>query len=254
MIERLLQKLDFNENEAAVYTAILRHGKVSPSKVSKFSGVNRTTVYGIAKKLTELGLIAQDLGSKHHYLTALPAENLVDMVQKEEAAIAERKKVAEEAVEQLQPMTGNVTYSVPKIQFIEENDLHDYLMKRTEMWFESAEQVDSTNWGYRDHTLLEQYEDWLDHYWKVAPEKHSLKLLSNRADIEKKLKGKWPRRHNKYWEKVQNFSVTTWVMGEYVIMVSTRQRPHYLIEIHDAVFASNQRELFKGIWEELDDI
>jgi hypothetical protein len=46
-----------------------------------------------------------------------------------------------------------------------------------------------------------------------------------------------------------NFSATTWVTGEYVIMLYTQQHPHYLIEIHDARFSQNMRELFKQLWE-----
>ena len=35
---------------------------------------------------------------------------------------------------------------------------------------------------------------------------------------------------------------------EYLIMAQTRVRPHYLVEIHDAVLARNQLQLFKGLW------
>lgn len=253
MIEDLLKKIDFSPNEIEVYLTILKNGKISPARVSSITGINRTTTYGVAKKLVKLGLVAEDLGKKTHYLTALPPENLEKLIKKEEEQINKKKEIIKEAVNELQTLSSEVTYSIPKIKFIEENSLEDYLMERMGAWLESAEKIDSTAWGYRDHTFLENYSDWIDQYWKTAPPNHVLKLLSNKADIEKKLKGKYPKRHNKYWSKAQNFSVTLWVFGEYVIMVMTRQRPHYLIEIHDSVFAQNQRALFKGIWEELEE-
>ncbi len=251
MIEQLLAKLDFNKNEIAVYLEVIRHGKVSPTRIAALTGVNRTTVYGIAKKLAKIGMIVEDLGGRSHYLTALPPENLKSVLKKDEDELECKRRMIGEAVAELAPLVSKVSYSVPKIHFVEEESLQDYLIKRTPEWLESAGTIDNTAWGYRDHTLLESYPKWLEFYWEVAPKAHVVKLLSNRADVEKRLLGKYPRRHNKYWDKVQNFSVTMWVLGEFVIMVMTRQRPHYLIEIHDVVFAQNQRELFKGIWEEL---
>ena len=251
MIEGLLQKLDFNKNETAVYLSILEHGKISPTRVSKLTGVNRTTVYGIAKKLSKLGVIVEDIGGKNHYLTALPTKSLRNIVSKEEEKLSSIKANVEEAIDGLSPLANKANFSVPKIRFVEENDLNDYFYKRTKDWLASAAEFDNTNWGYRDHTLLENYLDWIDYYWKIAPEDHVLKLLSNEADIENELQGKYPRRLNTYWNNVENFTLTTWVMGTYVIMVMTQQRPHYLIEINDPVFSKNQRELFKGIWKEL---
>jgi len=254
MIEGLLQKLDFSRNESSVYLAVLKHGKISPSRVSTLTGVNRTTTYGIARKLAKLGIVALDLGRKTHYIAALPPNNLHALIKKDELALAKKKSLVSDAVAELGPLTANLNYSVPRIQFIEEHDLNEHLYRRAEIWLRDAEHIDNITWGYRDHTLLENYTDWIDHYWKVAPKKHAVNLLSNRADIEKKLLGKYPNRKNKYWDKVQNFTVTMWVMGNYIVMVSTQQRPHYLIEIHDPVMAQNQRELFKGIWSELEDL
>ncbi len=46
-----------------------------------------------------------------------------------------------------------------------------------------------------------------------------------------------------------NFTANTWVCGDYLILISTHQRPFYLIEIHDAMLAYNIRELFKKLWD-----
>jgi len=40
-------------------------------------------------------------------------------------------------------------------------------------------------------------------------------------------------------------------VGSYVIFIMTKQRPFYLVEIHDSVIAHNSRELFKTIWEKI---
>ncbi len=59
------------------------------------------------------------------------------------------------------------------------------------------------------------------------------------------------RRQMKVWNKGNAIGVTQAVIGDYVIIANTNQKPHYLVEIHDAVIAENLRQVFKGIWEDL---
>lgn len=51
--------------------------------------------------------------------------------------------------------------------------------------------------------------------------------------------------------RTSNFTVSQWILGDYSVMAQTRSRPHYLVEMHDAVYATNMRELFKNLWEEV---
>ena len=45
-----------------------------------------------------------------------------------------------------------------------------------------------------------------------------------------------------------DFNSAIWVWGDYIIMVSYKGKPNYLIEIYDKNMAHNMRELFRGIW------
>jgi hypothetical protein len=44
------------------------------------------------------------------------------------------------------------------------------------------------------------------------------------------------------------FASTMWVMGDYVVTLATRIRPHSLVEIHDRMLAQNMRGIFKSLW------
>ena len=57
------------------------------------------------------------------------------------------------------------------------------------------------------------------------------------------------QRHIKYWDKSDEFTTTQVVIGDYILMIMTREHPNYLIEIHDRVMANNLREIFKAIWK-----
>ena len=43
---------------------------------------------------------------------------------------------------------------------------------------------------------------------------------------------------------------TLWIVGDYIIMIQTLEKPFYLVEIKDAVLSHNMREVFKKLWKE----
>ena len=83
---------------------------------------------------------------------------------------------------------------------------------------------------------------------KVSSPDVSVNLLSNYSEVWVSTKNKPYRnkRHIRFWSASENFTATTWIVGGYIIMIMTGDEPHSLIEIHDAVMAHNQREIFRG--------
>jgi hypothetical protein len=108
--------------------------------------------------------------------------------------------------------------------------------------------TEPTWWGFQDHTFIDFFLNSAEWYWKQAPKAVDLKLLTNRSPTEQQLSGKFERRHVKFWGEATNFISTTWVCGDYIIMINTRNHPFYLVEIHDALMAHDQREVFKNLW------
>lgn len=248
MLEKEFAQLGLTENEREVYLAVLRAGKVSPTRVAKETQINRTTVYSIARKLARLGLIAEDLGAKVAYLYAEKPEALEQMFTREEALLKKRKTVAQKISKELAALPSHATYSVPKIKFIEEADLNEHLYKTYPLWAESGRQRDNTWWGYHDHTFTESYSDYIDWLWKHGPKDQKVRFLTNQAPIEEKMRLKHPERQYKILQTENTFDSSFWIIGDYVIMGQTRNRPHYLVEIHDPLLARNQRELFRVFW------
>jgi sugar-specific transcriptional regulator TrmB len=251
MVKELLSKIGLNEKEIQVYLTILQHGKITPAALSKVVGINRTTVYSVAKELIRKGLIIEDLGSSTRKLLAKPTEELTSFIDQEEKILVKKRELAKRAISELQSVVKTQQFAMPKIVFIPEAELEVYLYNNTPKWNESINRRDGIYWGFQDHTLVINYEKWVDWTWESAkPEIKELRLLSNEAETRVKKK-KFAKRQIRFWEQSKNFTATTWVNGDYVIMIVTNQRPHYLIEIHDATLAHNLRELFKGIWSTL---
>lgn len=251
MIEKVLNQLGLGNKEQVVYKLILEYGKIAPALLSRLAKINRTTVYSVAKELKEKGLIVEDLGGKTLYYMPAREHELekVAKAKQEEAA----KKV--DSIRELQEFLKNVpeskTYSVPKIRFVDEIDLEKYLYEATPRWVESQKAVDTTWWGIQDHTFVEHFKDWIVWFWKQAPKEIDLKLFSNDSAIESDMKiEKIDRRQIRFWKEGNHLTGTQWVVGDYIILVITKQRPFYLVEIRDSVMAHNMREVFRTLWEE----
>ncbi len=251
MLEKTLQQLGLGNKEQAVYKLILEHGKIAPALLSRLAKINRTTVYSVAKELKEKGLIIEDLGGRTLYY--LPArENELEKIIEEEN---KKMKAKEGSVRELQQFLKNIpqskTYSVPKIRFIDEADLENYLYEATPRWMENQMKVDKTWWGFQDHTLVEKFNSYILWFWKKAPKEIDLKLFSNDSAIEEKMKDEDIRRRQiRFWKGENNFTATQWIVGDYIILVTTKDRPYSLVEIHDSVMAHNMREVFKKLWKE----
>ena len=251
MLKISLKNLGLTEKEVAVYLEVLKSGRTSPTEVARKTKINRTTVYSVAKELVKKGFILEDLSGQASSLVAVSPQDLKFLIQKEEKQLEQKKKSIAQMIEELQGLTKNAQYAIPKITFIQEEDLEDYLYKRSDEWHASIMKHDGILWGFQDHTFAEHYEKWIDWEWQIGgPKNLRLHIFSNKSGIEEKNKGKgYERRQIKYWPKPEEFTGTVWVHGDYLILVQTRQRPHYLVEIYDSLLAENMRKFFSGVWE-----
>lgn len=252
MIEELLKRLGFAEKEIQIYLAVLSEGKITPANLAKITGINRSTVYSIAKELLNKGVIIGDIAGPKTHLIALPPEDLKNLIKKDEREIQNKKVLIDQTITELQSFSKTTKYSIPKITFIYEEDLEDFLYKQAPEWSNSIMSQDGTWWGFQDPSFVKSYQKWIDWFWKeCAPKELSLKLLTNKSEPESEMsKRGYDRRLIKFWDKGTNFSATTWINGDYLIMVMTNKKPFYLVQIHDATLAHNMREMFKGMWNE----
>lgn len=250
MTEQLLKQLGYGDKEITVYLTVLKYGKIIPARVAKMTGINRSTVYAVAQELVEKGVISLDLGNKIFYLNALPVEKIKEAITREKQRLEKKEKIAKQAEKELAVIARSENFSVPKIRFVEEDDLERFLYNQQEIWVRNAEKFDRSCWGFQDHSFAENFQKWIDWAWKKF--QLDVNLLSNRSEIEKRLRKEMSnKRIIKFWEKNINFSSSLWVMGDYIVMIITRQKPFYAVEIYDAVLAHNLREVFKQIWKSI---
>ncbi|MFA5986750.1 MAG: helix-turn-helix domain-containing protein [Parcubacteria group bacterium] len=247
-----LKKLGLNEKEVRVYLALLRRGKTKPAELAKLTKLNRATLYHIAKGLVSSGIIAEDLSGKTLQYVSLPINDLKNILESDKRALKEKEDLVKRAVGELRLISSEKSYPVPKIRFIEEKDLEKFLFDNLVKWQKNVIASDGFWWGFQDHTFVENYPAWIAESWKTKESQHKNYLpqvFTNDSAPERRLKGKYqPKRHVKFLADT-NFTATTWVCGNYIVMIHTRHTPFYLIEIHDEMMALNMREIFRKLWE-----
>jgi sugar-specific transcriptional regulator TrmB len=252
MLEQKLKEIGLTEKEVAVYLCILQYQRILPARVATLTSINRPTIYSVAKELVKKGLITEDVAGPTRYFVSLGENALINIAKEQEKKYIEMKGSIPLLVQELKQLPKQGKYSIPKIRFVDESGLRDFLINESSKWAEAAMKKDNTWWGFQDHTLLEHYQDWADHFWTKFSKSISLNLFTNKKPVETGLMSKKsysPQRHIKFLEENSEFTATHVVVGDYILMIMTREHPHYLIEIHDRVIAENIRQLFKNMWK-----
>ena len=248
MNEKLLESQGLNTKEIMLFKAILTTKGLSPAELAKAVGIKRTTAYGMARGLVEKGLLVEDSTRRPRVFAVAAPKEIEALILIERNRMESKSENLKALANELSQLVTSETYPVPQIKFIDEEKIDQFMREATPKWLESILAGDLTWWGFQDHTFVENYANYIDWFWKHATEKLELKLLSNRSGTEAGLKGKYPNRHIKFWGEATSFISTTWIMGDYVVMINTRQKPFYLVQIHSALLAHDQREVFKNLW------
>ncbi|KND46912.1 MAG: Transcriptional regulator, TrmB [Parcubacteria bacterium C7867-004] len=252
MDEKLLAALDLNPSEIAVYTAVLESGGLPPAQLAKVAGMKRTTAYSVAGSLVEKGLLIEDATKRPRVFTPSAPEQVLALMDTEKKRVSEREGVLTNLANELSKRSAAQSYPVPTVRFIPEDKLDGFLRQQAPLWDTNMLETEPTWWGFQDHTFVERYGTWIASYWEQAPKEIDLKLLSNRAPAEVAFANSYEnleRRNIKYWGEATGFLSTTWVIGDYIVMINTRTKPFYLVEIHDKLMAHDQREVFRNLWD-----
>lgn len=251
-MKKLLKELGLNKNEILIYETTLTRYPITPIELARETGIKRTTAYGIARTLAERGFLVEDSSKRPRVFTPSSPAEVLGVVKEEKSALEKKEKAIKELSEVLVQKTASKTYPVPKVRFVEEKNMERFLKQETPKWHRAIENLsEAIWWGFQDHTFVKEFRDWIDWQWDHAPESVSLRMLTNRSNLEKNVSGKYPKRNMRYWDGSDNFVSSTWAIEEYVVVINTRQRPFYLYEIHDPLLSHDLREIFKKTWTEL---
>lgn len=245
------QKLGFSKNEVMVYLHLAEHGNCSAQALARALHLPRSTIYSVLESLERQRLVRLKKTARATSFVAADPRVLVDLMTQQESELKEKKALAESIAAELLPLLGRRSYELPKLEFVEGHaKLETFLYDNLGRWRDSILRHDKSTWGYQDHTFVEQFGVWLKHAVRVLHVEAGIRgsILSNRSSVELKLRGKIPRREVRLLAKGVHFESSTWVMGDYVVIIMTRRSPVYAFQIHEPLLAANLRLLFQELY------
>lgn len=190
MLEDKLERLGLTQHDISVYLCVLRHKRILPSLIARDTGINRSTVYSVVKSLAKRGLVFEDLGGKSKYVLARSPNNLENLTRPDKRNLESKERLIRDSIEELSTLVGTESLPIPRIRYVEEDDLADFFERRLATYHESTLQYDGTWWGFQDSTFVERYEKSIDHGWRVAPKGIKVRLVSNESSSEKRMHAK----------------------------------------------------------------
>lgn len=233
-----LARVGLSDREQQVYLALLEIGTGSVLEIAKKAGVERTGVYGVLRKLIEIGLVAEAVVGKKRVFIAQDPKRLVDYARETAQAMTD-------SLPELQSL-WNATDLKPRIRYFEGVEgmrtvLEDVLTSSDKELraIVSAEDL-----------FRSVGERWFEDYTKRRIRAgFSLRVVRSR---QKDLGERWPtsekdRRVLRYAPEPMVFSMTMYVYSNKVILLSTR-RENFGMIIESDEFAEHQRQLFEALW------
>lgn len=247
--QTLLQKLGFTEKEATLYTKILESPGITYAELAELAKINRTTCYSVVKQLIEKGLISEDLASSVVKLFAESPEILIDKHRRQEAEVRKKTELATRAANELKKIIPKTLKAQPKITYIEESDIQDFLYKKTPTWNKSAQKTDNVIWGFESAQFEVDFEDYIRWFWEHPSSTGlSVRLFTDHAELRKTGANPENKSFFKYSKNI-DYKTNIWVYGDYTIMQSLEEKPNYLIEINEPLMTQNFRYFFQAMWQ-----
>jgi len=244
------EKLGLSDKERSVYMTLAELGKTSASKIAQETSIPRATVYSVLSSLGEQGLTAAENVSTGTLFSPAKASAFTRLIERRRQQLDEQAETAKELERLLAPFIATSEVDAPRFLVLEgKKNIENMLYENLEQWRESMRVAgDHTLWGFQDNSIVEEFERWHRHMWKTRSNEERIHLFTNEPEKDIGMQHNVPKRIAKKLPVAMDFKSSTWLYGDYLIIISTWKKPQYAVQLKDKVFASNFRTLFKLMW------
>ena len=115
-LNNYLRKLGMTSEMTMLYLELVEQGKGTPLSIARRTGINRTTVYRLIEEMERQKLVVQEIGDNTTRVSPAPAEQLQEMLRKQQTRVAELTKDWSEATNALDQMSAEQK-SETKVKF-----------------------------------------------------------------------------------------------------------------------------------------
>jgi HTH-type transcriptional regulator, sugar sensing transcriptional regulator len=239
-LDKYLLKIGLNEKQAKVYLASLELGPAPVNKISKKSGLIRTTVYEVLEALKQKGFVSHYLNKKVSYYLAQEPESIIE-------TIKERAKTIEGILPQLRALNG-YSRTLPSVRLYQGHDgirliMEEILSEAKELLcFGSVEDLFKEMPTYHQEFIEKRIK-------KKIPLRMILKETQKSQD-RKKLAHKYLMQV-KILPKNIDFFGMTFIWKNKIAMFSWRSDLVGVVTTNE-VLSNTQKAMFESIWNFLD--
>jgi len=236
-MKKILLEFGLTENQVTLYLALLKQGESSASKLSKSTGINRSTTYQELEILAQRGLVSHIIKEYKRYYKAAPPEKLTEILdttkEKVQAIIPDLLELQKAAP--LLPLSIEVFQGKEGVR-----TFYQLILKS-----KSKEVIAFGVTGLSFEILKYSFPKVLEKYLKMG----KIRALAN-FDARKRLT-ETPSDivQVKYMPKETYSRVTTVISGVYVGILSLIRDNIYVVVIKDKNLAEGYKNYFEFMWK-----
>lgn len=249
MLDKQLEAFGFSKQQTAILIAVLEQGPISAKAVARTTALPASTAYlelrkflaqGILRRTEQRGAVFYSFGDPRAFL---------GLVERSQAELQQRVGIAR-TIADLLSHAAQGSAQIPKIRFVSgKREVEHFLYERLPVWRKSLYAgVEYTWWGYQDEEFIPLYRRWLEHVWSTTGSDEQVRLFSNEKYFREEPKRKIPGRIIRPVPAGFSLGSTLWLNGAYLIMVTSRSKQHYALEVCDETFSENLKAIFKLAW------
>ncbi|MBI3980578.1 hypothetical protein HY345_01110 [Candidatus Microgenomates bacterium] len=248
MMNRMLERFGLNEKEATIYLEVLKRERATPLELSRFTSLNRTTIYRLLDRLKELGLVEEIIDQHKVLVKSASLDTLDKLLIEKEQNVLSLKNLLPDLKKELNSLISSATSPTEVVYFRGQEGLRQFL------WNTTKAKGEVVGYGFGDwnegvgrdfaEKLRQEHVEHLIHHREIQNVPDTDKsYTSNKTYLDKFYRGRQipPKKleinHDTY---IYNdvFAFYNYVGGEY-----------FAIEIHNTEIAKTQKQIFDILWE-----
>lgn len=237
-----LTALGLSEKEAQVYLSLLELGKDTVQHISNKSGVNRATTYFILDSLLKQGLASTFEQGKKTFYSAEPPEELIKIIEKEEAELKRKNKLFQELLPELKSIY-NLAEEKPTVRFFEGKEglkaMQDHFLLSKATVLHEIYPVDSLESAFTKEELDAQKNQRIER-------KIESKVLTATAHQDQLAKGHAQADPNRPMIDAETFPITADIgIYDSIVSIASLEGKLYGVMIESKEIADSLRSVFE---------
>lgn len=230
-IFEILKDLGFEEREIKIYITLIRLGDSPALKISKETGIDRTTTYDILERLIGKGIVSSYIKNKSKHFCALVPDRLLHYFKEKYSSL-----------ENILPELKKISNQTPEIVKCE------LFYGKEGLKSVGKDIVDNTK-EYRVIGIRKEYEEILGYFNEQAIIKLDQFKAKEIAIVEKNAKFKKLKDGEyKYLDKKILSPITTLIYKNKVVFFIWKE-PYFAVSIENRELAKAQIEYFNLLWK-----